>query len=197
MNKVFSLVKKHALVGVLVVVIVALTVSQFEVKISSKGGENKVLSFEERADADTEKSEGELPGLTPKNLVDTELGSLDGVPHLYCAAQIEYTTLPTSTSFNANYAYPTYMMGSGENFQDINGDNLVDYTWNNINISGNESIYEVLSRSCVFLNNGNGWTRASICYANTKANASTGQVIEAEYRGDCADTSASKEQKVE
>lgn len=112
-----------------------------------------------------------------------------GIPHLYCDAQMEYTDLPVSTEYNPDFSYNQFFMGNGSSLQDINGDNLPDYRYSQHFLSGAGSELESLHKSCVYLNNGNGWDRAHICYANKRVDTSNGQVIRSEYRGDCADTS--------
>lgn len=188
MNEILLLVKKYAIIGLLVVAVIALAASHFQIEISPKGLQNKLLSFEENSvDVTGAQTNTNVKKdiLTPDSI---NTGNFDAIPHLYCAAQSTLTTLPTSNTYNSSFPYPTYFMGSGEHFQDLNGDNLVDYIWNSVSLAGSNPEMQSVYQSCVYLNNGNGWTRASICNARTKVNSITGQVIEAEYRGDCAGT---------
>ena len=136
------------------------------------------------------------------NGVETEPKEIDesanlpdglGIPgnnlkHLNCDGQIEYGNLATSTTYNPDGIYRPDFMGAGSNFQDINGDSLVDYTYNYQNLYGSNSELGSLTKSCVYLNNGQGWDRAYICYARTVVNVSSGNIVESEYRGDCAGT---------
>lgn len=190
MNKATTFLKKHLAIGVLIVAMAALGLSNYRLQDKFNNGSNKVLSFEENTE---DMTDGGMPLFDGVNL-----GNFEAIPHLYCAAQVQHETLPTSTEYNPNFVYPTYFMGSGTHFQDLNGDSLVDYIWNYVNLGGNNSETESTYQSCVYLNNGNSWTRASICNASTRVNHNTGQIINAEYRGDCAgEPSAQKQSKDE
>lgn len=112
------------------------------------------------------------------------------IPHLSCVDQINYANLPTSTTYNPANEYNNSLLHSGINFQDVNGDGLPDYSYTSHSSGGGGSELQVVYRGCVLLNNGTGWDRAYICYARTTSNVTTGNVTDAQYKGDCADTSA-------
>lgn len=112
-------------------------------------------------------------------------------PHPSCYMRVVYL-LPKSAVFNGSNPYNVAFMGGDiirpavSVLQDINGDSLPDfvYAYNETNVGG----FDVNSRhvSCIYLNNGNGWTKAYECYASTTINTQTGQVSPGVYAGDCA-----------
>lgn len=128
-----------------------------------------------------------------ENVATSENGYPTGntnIPHLNCKDQVDYTALPVSNSYNQNAPYSHTFMADGPSTLDLNGDNLPDYMFTDgeKNISG--TILSSVVIGCTYLNNGQGWDRAYICYAKTRSDITDGTIVEAEYRGDCADTSA-------
>lgn len=102
-----------------------------------------------------------------------------------CGQRLLFTTSPSSV-FNPNNAYNlSFTQGSTNMFQDINGDNLPDYVFSSGSIDGGTTALWQHS-ACVFLNNGNGWTKAYECYAVTHVNRDTGEITIGQYYGDCA-----------
>ncbi len=189
MKNILFYAKKHFFVGLFGLVIIILGVNQFQLNNQlSHHTTNKVLSFE---DTDTqeilkESSEGNETG---EGIVFADLH----IPHLSCHDQTIYSDLPVSDIYNENTIYDHAFMGNGTNFQDLNGDGLADYTFTTHQNYVSGDVYSAEHKSCTYLNDGNGWARAYICYAKTRSYFSTGQPFEREYRGDCADTSNNKE----
>lgn len=181
-----SLVKKYLVSGLMGLAIIGLAISHYQIQSKFEGSSNKVLSFEEGVLQENNTGNVVKGPQTESLSANTGEYDLGAIPHLYCDAQAEYDDLPSSQTYNDDFAYPTHFMGSGSHFQDLNGDNLVDYVWNYVNLSGSNPETESNYKSCVYLNNGNGWIKASICKARTRVNNVTGQVLEAEYKGDCA-----------
>lgn len=105
-----------------------------------------------------------------------------------CATYLK--SLPASEQYNQNYQYDTSFMPSTAPAtlnQDINGDGLIDYVYHQSNASSsNPGITRYLSTSCVYLNNGNGWSKASVCLADAQVENSTGNYVSRSYKGDCA-----------
>ena len=111
------------------------------------------------------------------------------IPHLNCKDQVNYSALPTSDVYNTNALYSHTFMSDGPSTLDVNGDNLPDYMFTDTERTISDTLYTSISIGCTYLNNGQGWDRAYICYARTRSDMTNGTVLEAEYRGDCADTS--------
>lgn len=120
-------------------------------------------------------------GPTPINLV-----------HANCIKDLEYGT-NSSTTYNANSPYNlSFVIGNANNtspqglngFYDINGDNLPDYVYSHSYTGSGGNVVESNFEGCVYLNNGNGWTRVFRCKANTYIE--NGQITNAQYWGDCA-----------
>ncbi len=180
----FSISKKDLVYGaVIAILVVGMSASFLAYKASANDSDIKSLQL---ADNDIESDLKET-----NSVADLPEGL--GIPgnnlkHLNCDGQIEYGNLATSTTYNPDGIYRPDFMGAGSNFQDINGDSLVDYTYNYQNLYGSSAELGSLTKSCVYLNNGQGWDRAYICYARTVVNVNSGNIVESEYRGDCAGT---------
>lgn len=139
------------------------------------------------------------PATTSQNIPNTvmETGSEDIIPvdllHANCIADLEYGSTPSST-FNGNSPYNLSFVigltgGSGglNGFYDINGDNLPDYVYSNSTSFTEPTNMAIANfQGCVYLNNGNGWTETYRCKAYTKKSMDNGQIITAQYYGDCA-----------
>ncbi len=111
------------------------------------------------------------------------------IPHPSCFFKTTWA-MPTSSVYNPNSEYSTAFVPDGggayRSFQDINGDGLADfiYTYNQSNSAGSTLSSE--HNGCVYLHNGSGWEKAYECSAYTIVDTSTGNLVRAEYRGDCA-----------
>ncbi|HMQ01737.1 MAG TPA: hypothetical protein PKD79_01555 [Candidatus Doudnabacteria bacterium] len=167
--------------SVIGILVIALSVSFAVYKV---GAAETKMDSTAAAELSPEKSFSDLPFFGQENV------NVVGIDHLSCQAQIAYTTT-SSTTYNPNFPFNnTFMLGGsstqGQQFQDINGDGLPDYLYNIHYLSGAGNELESLFYGCAYLNNGSGWDKAYICYARTRTNINTGQVISSEYRGDCA-----------
>lgn len=129
----------------------------------------------------TEVAQEPYTGPTPINLV-----------HANCIKDLEWGTNP-STTYNSNSPYNlSFVIGDASSsspqglngFYDINGDNLPDYVYSLSYTGSGGNVVESNFEGCVYLNNGNGWTRAFRCKAHTYIE--NGQITTAQYWGDCA-----------
>lgn len=103
-----------------------------------------------------------------------------------------YDTWNNSTTYNENYPWSLDFISSGnfpanpkriEQFIDLNGDGLLDYMMfegMKYNSFENPQHYNALT-SCVYLNNGSGWEKASQCHI--RYDNAIQQIL---YYGDCA-----------
>lgn len=118
-------------------------------------------------------------------------------PHPSCMMKLYYI-YPRSSVFNGSNPYNIAFIGgssSGTNIstlQDINGDNLPDYLFASNQIGAGSNDTSSTHFACVYLNNGNGWTKAYECFAFTVTDNQTGNVLSGQYSGDCAGTPPGK-----
>ncbi len=178
----FTLSKKDFVYGATISILLVATSASFTAYKANliKSNENRVKS--------------ELISSETDSAIQEEVTQLNGdlpfpassFPHANCYYKLYYTA-PVSNVYNPDspYNFSFVRASSGPYFQDINGDNLVDYVWVHSTSDGADTIHSTYT-SCVYLNNGNGWTKAYECIATTDVQASTGQISNAEYRGDCA-----------
>lgn len=138
---------------------------------------NLELTQEQYSQSDSDDT-NLLFGLGSQTSVDIE--------HLACSGQMVYSDLPESNTYDPNSPFTASFMGNGAHFQDLNGDNLVDYAYIFQNLASNGENLTSEYRSCIYLHTGSGWERAYICSAETVANINTGQQVSGTYRGDCA-----------
>jgi hypothetical protein len=122
-------------------------------------------------------SESDNGGTTP---IETN------ILHLNCEDQVTFTDLPTSDTYISNAPYSHSFMNDGSLTQDLNGDNLPDYSYTNGEKTISGTLLTAITIGCTYLNNGNGWEEVYICYAKTRSDITTGIIDIAEYRGDCA-----------
>ncbi len=177
------------------IAIVALAASHLQLLNNINHASSKVLAFTETESAQSESNKDISQSLS--DLVESGDYNVSNIPNLNCQGQALYSS-DTSDTFNPDNPYMTGFMvtsGSSNFFQDINGDNLADYIFALQLLSGSGEELESTYYGCVYLNTGTGWDKAYTCYARTRVHRITGNVIEADYRGDCADTSSRSETK--
>ena len=133
-----------------------------------------------------------------KPMIDIPPGSQ---PHASCYMKLVFI-YTRSDVYNGNNPYNLAFMGSYGNalssspyistLQDINGDNLPDYVfaYNQTTVVGNSA--NSTHVGCVYLNNGNGWTKAYECYATTTTDLNGQPISTPQYSGDCAGTPTGK-----
>lgn len=134
-----------------------------------------------------------------ENQEATPISSANGVQldllHANCIKEIQYQTEPTEIynpggEYNLSFMYGTpnsTLPGGLNGFYDINGDNLPDYVYSrSYTIEGNPYILESHFEGCVYLHNGNGWTKAYACIGTNQVDRSNGDILMAQYYGDCA-----------
>ncbi len=192
MAKILSVFNSRLYALLSLVVIAGLVVSQAHMmsRINNLAS-NKILAFEEGADDQKASSESES---NYANQVGVPPPPYD--PSLFPTADCSYKaflTEPTSNTYNPDVPYNLDFFSGPKTavFQDINGDNLPDYVMSQNTIDGanwNSQNYE----ACVYLNNGNGWTKAYVCRAFTRINLEAEQILQAEYKGDCAGEPSAK-----
>lgn len=182
MNNIMPFLKKHLVSALLIFAVAILGVSNYSLQNKVNNDSNKVLAFEE----------GILSGESTENSNEesTQLALTGGgnqfppssLPHPNCVMDLVHG-YETSDEYNPNTDYNlSFFVGGQSGFQDVNGDNLVDYVYTSTTYGGStQSIYA----GCVYLNNGSGWTKAHACYANTITDPQ-GNIETREYRGDCA-----------
>ncbi len=176
-------IKNHFYKLTTLIAIVVLAVSQSQFYVKAQESENKNLfTISEETNSNEEIL---LEDFTPSGVVHAQ-------PHANCYQ--EAYTAPRSTTYNAVPEYgitfvPTETGGprsAQSYFQDINGDNLPDYVYAYNYMFVNSSTLMSTHTSCVYLHNGSGWDKVYSCYARTDTAMSTGNVVLAEYGGDCA-----------
>jgi hypothetical protein len=180
MHKTLSFVKKYTVVGILTGAVTVLALSNYQLQNKVNNSFNKVLAFEE-SNLDLSKINQDTVPIVESSGDTFPQSSL---PHPNCVMQLAHG-YETSDAYNPNTPYNlSFFMGGQTGFQEINGDGLTDYVYVSSNYGGTnpDSRYT----GCIYLNNGNGWTRVHICSAWTQVDIDTGEVINAEYRGDCA-----------
>lgn len=186
----FTITKKDIILcSVIAILVIVLCASAL---VFSAGGresnDSKITS--EQQNVASSGFNTELPKL-PANLPPANQ------PHPSCFMKLYYLS-PRSATFNGNNPYNTAFMGGATNgppisvLQDINGDNLPDYLYSLNSASGGSTQLTSVHFACVYLNNGNGWTKAYECYAATATDIQTGNVVSQEYSGDCAGTPPGK-----
>lgn len=185
----FTISKKDLIYSIVIAILVITTSASFMAyKVGAQTNQlkpdkldNKVLAFKEDSKQNIQKE--------PLEKLYESSGINHEIPFFNCIADLVYTTEPSDT-YNPDTPYNlTFFRGSHfSGFQDVNGDNLPDYVLvtgnlNTVGVTGLISTYE----SCVYLNNGAGWSKAYACHAITET-GNSGNAVRKEYRGDCAGT---------
>lgn len=177
MNKLLSFIKRNLQISVTALALACLALSNTYFMVQAQEGE---VAQEESVDEVKSplKPEEQVSNLAPAPY-DPSL-----FPHANCVQKIAQTEEPSST-FNPNVPYNLSFYRTGNPsavFQDVNGDNLPDYVWAYSIFDSGIQTYE----GCVYLNNGNGWTKAYECYAVTHVDLNNENITLAKYYGDCA-----------
>lgn len=193
MNKILRLIssKKYWVMGICF----ALILLFLNVQVLVKAAETKKMV--KSATAVNEKTISPMSGSTNPVFTIATTDETDTVPidllHADCITDLEYATTP-STTFNPISTYDlSFVIGAGgttgglNGFYDINGDSLPDYIYtNNQTYSEGNNIISSNYYACLYLNNGQGWTKQYRCRAQTRKNNQTGQLVSGSYWGDCS-----------
>ena len=191
MNKIYTYIRSHASTTLSVFAIAALLVSNWH--FMAKAEEGAVPPAADSATPGEQITKDVLSKLgsdAPKlNLVSSDM------PNANCLGEIMNVGSPSTTYVdNAPYNMDFFNGGNPNtfpsqpfsSFQDVNGDNLPDYVYAYSGTSLGGSYVQSVTATCLYLNNGSGWTKTYRCYALTQVNYVTGESAYKEYRGDCA-----------
>ena len=186
MNQILQFIKakKYLVSGIFIAIILLVLNAQFLVKADDKPVEDKSII----------KSSVTLAKEIKKDF--TIALDEDTVPinllHADCVSDLVYGTTPSSTFNPSNQYVLSFVYGPGgtepglNGFYDINGDNLPDYIYtSNQTFDEGSNVINSTFISCVYLNNGTGWTEEYRCKANTRINKQTGTTVSGQYYGDC------------
>lgn len=186
MNNILRFVKakKYLISGICIAIILVVLNAHYFVKADeAKNVTNNIIksTVESAKEISKDFSIATLEDTVPINLL-----------HADCVSDLVYGTTPSST-FNPNNQYVlSFVSGPGgtegglNGFYDINGDNLPDYIYtSNQTFDEGSNVINSTFISCVYLNNGTGWTEEYRCRANTRINKQTGTTVSGEYYGDC------------
>jgi hypothetical protein len=189
MNKISSYIRKHLAIALLFIAVAALGASNYQLQNKINNGSSKVLSFESGATEEDGTKSDEFQA-TQQSIATPESFTYN-LRHPNCEFRLK--ALPVSSTYISNLDYDLAFIKSANNtfqsyFQDMNGDNLPDYIYSS-SVSNGEpgaSFMENSFYGCIYLNDGNGFTKGYECYGKTTYNPITGAVLTGEYRGDCA-----------
>ena len=181
----YSIEKKDLVYGAIVTVLVIAMVATFAAyKVQQNNSFKSVKSYQAELEDSNDSPENNIISELPEG----SAANGENIKHMSCDGLMVFGNLPSSNTYVADGEFSRAHLSSGVTYHDINGDGLVDYTYNRQNMSGSGSNLESTTSSCVYLNNGHGWDRAYICNARTYVDLNTGAVLEGEYQGDCAGT---------
>ena len=184
----YSIEKKDLVYGSIVAVLVIAMIATFAAyKVQQNNSFKSVKSYQAELGESNDSPENNIISELPEG----SAANGENIKHMTCDGQTTFGNLPSSNTYISDGDFSLAHLSGGVNYHDINGDGLVDFTYNSQSLSGGSPELESLTRSCVYLNNGHGWDRAYICYARTVVDLNTGAVLEGDYRGDCAGTPSS------